>query len=171
MRKIQFVWLIPILVISLAVAYLYPISGEENREVTIPTDQVNGYKWILNSFVIDGKDVQIIDKSGISIQFDEADVRGSSGCNTYFASYEMSGEYQWFGKAVPDQVEEQIGTGGSISIGAIANTEMACMEPKIMEQETQFLTTLNEVTEFQATASTLKLFNEAKQITLIFELE
>jgi len=171
MEKRKFIWLIPVFAISLTVAFLYPISGEEQSEVNIPVDEIYGYRWILHSFVIDGEEIQIIDNSGISIQFDEENLLGSSGCNTYFGDYDISGEYQIFAKSDPDQDEEQIGIGGTISLDSIASTEMACVKPGIMEQESQFLSVLNEVTEFEATELTLKLFNEDQQIVIIFEQE
>ena len=62
--------------------------------------------------------------SEITANFDEdGRMSGSAGCNTYNASYEA--------------------TEDTISIGVIASTEMACMDPEgVMDQEVLYLAAL-----------------------------
>ncbi len=171
MQQRKLVWLIPIVVIGLIIAYVYPIGVTENREPPIQTEQLFGQQWILQSLVIDGQEVTLSANTRITIQFDEdRTATGSGGCNTFFGDeYQVSGEYQIVAKTV--QGEEQIGVGGSMSLGPIARTEMACLEPDLMEQENQFFTALNQVTSFQVTTESLKLTSQDEQTSLNFGVE
>ena len=62
----------------------------------------------------------------INIEFKDGEVHGSSGCNSYFGRYEIK--------------------GNEISIGMLASTEMACLDPEgLMVQEQDYLSFLAEV--------------------------
>lgn len=88
-------------------------------------DKLDGTKWILlfirKSTPISGRN--------ITIQFEGGQVRGSSGCNTYFGEYKSK--------------------GAEISFSQLAATEMACLDPQgIMEQEQDYLAFLSEVVAY-----------------------
>lgn len=85
-----------------------------------------------------------------SAEFAEDQISGSTGCNTYFGTYEVSGD--------------------ELSIGAIAVTEMWCMEPEdVMDQEQAFLAALASVTSYRLAGERLELLDDTGQATLVFE--
>jgi heat shock protein HslJ len=76
----------------------------------------------------------------VTIAFRDGEVSGSAGCNSYFGSYAVQG-------------------ADGLRFPTIANTEMACLEPAgIMEQETEYLTTLREATRFHLSDGQLEIF-------------
>jgi len=65
----------------------------------------------------------------VTIEFENWEVRGSAGCNSYFGSYDVKGD--------------------RISFDMLAMTEMACLEPEgLMDQEQAYLQFLSEVESF-----------------------
>ena len=86
--------------------------------------------WVLKEYGEKGALQPVLEGSEITATFDstEGQLTGSAGCNSYFASYEVA-------TAAILQ--------GSITIGTIGNTEMYC--EGLMDQETAFLTLLDEV--------------------------
>ncbi len=70
--------------------------------------------------------------------FELGTVSGSTGCNSYSGEYSIDGD--------------------SMSIGPVAATERACMDPPgIMEQESVFLRILSAVTKFEVSGNELRL--------------
>ena len=97
-----------------------------------PTSTLERNEWSLDSFGEQNSPEQVLDGSEITATFDKrkGEVSGSSGCNTYFASYEIN--------------------GNNLSISNLAWTEMACLSPAgVMEQEQEFLSLLADVESFQ----------------------
>jgi heat shock protein HslJ len=65
-------------------------------------------------------------------------VTGSSGCNTYFVSYELDGQ--------------------TLTIGQAGMTEMFCAEPEgIMDQEAEYLAALSRATTYTIVGDRLQL--------------
>ena len=101
-------------------------------------------KWSLNSYGEQNNPEQVLDGTEITATFDKGkgEVRGSSGCNTYFASYEID--------------------GNNLSISNLAWTERACLSPVgIMEQEQDFLSLLadSESSQVDDTSLTISCSN------------
>lgn len=70
---------------------------------------------------------------------------GSSGCNTYRGSYEVSGEYHVF-------------DGQAIEVSTFDVTEMACPSPEgIMEQEAAYLEALGSAGVWRSVGASLEL--------------
>lgn len=70
---------------------------------------------------------------------EDGEISGSAGCNRYTASWEVAG------------IE--------ITIGPIAATERACLEPEgIMEQEMRYLTALSQATRYAVGIDSLDVF-------------
>ena len=72
----------------------------------------------------------------IDLRFDTQNVSGSAGCNTYGGGFQA--------------------IGGSISIGPLHSTQMAC-EKHVMAAEAAYLRALESSTAYHATHSTLHL--------------
>lgn len=86
----------------------------------------------------------------VTLQFDNGEAGGNSGCNSYGGDYTAS----------PD---------GDLAFGDLVQTLMACMEPEgIMEQEQAFMTALRQTVAFRLADGRLELLNEAGETTLIF---
>jgi heat shock protein HslJ len=91
--------------------------------------------------------------SEITATFDEeGNLSGSSGCNNYSTTYEVSG----------DQM--------TIS-GPIASTMMMCPAPGVMEQEAEYLAALETVSSYRIEAKQLTLFNAQGQAILNFAVQ
>ncbi len=83
-----------------------------------------------------------IENTMITAQFQNGQLTGSSGCNPYTGSYEKS--------------------GGSLSIGSIAVTELHCDQPNgVMEQERGYLTVLPSATSYRIENGALQLIDAA----------
>ncbi len=95
--------------------------------------------------------VSLVSGSKITATFGEdGQVTGSASCNNYFGSYTVDGE--------------------NITIGPLANTEMACMEPEgIMEQETAFLQALPTAATYSIQVDTLELRTADGALVALFQ--
>jgi heat shock protein HslJ len=78
----------------------------------------------------------------VTIDFGEASVEGSGGCNTYGGSYTASED--------------------SLSLSGLYWTERACMQPEgIMEQEQAYFQALNTVASYRVDAERLEVYDRA----------
>lgn len=85
----------------------------------------------------------------ISIEFARYKISGSSGCNRYFASYQLMGE-------------------GIVQISQTGLTMMACPE-KITVQEHQYLKNLADINFYQFQDDKLQFLDAQRQVRLIFQ--
>lgn len=97
------------------------------------SDRLAGSEWGMT-----GKDKPFV-------QFgSEGKLAGNAGCNNFFGSYEVAAD-------------------GSIAIGPLGSTRMACPEPE-MAQEMQFLDMLQGVKRFERDGRKLALMDDAGKI-------
>lgn len=158
--------LIPIIIAGLFVAlFVYPI-GVSQDSTTQPL-QLAAAEWSLQSLVNNGQTVPLLDGFEITIQFDaeEEVASGSGGCNSFFGEYEITIDSEI--SEVEDGVEVPIEVGGSFVLNNIAHTEIGCVEPGRMEQEGEFFASLREVTRFEVTADSLKLFSQDEPSSIL----
>jgi heat shock protein HslJ len=107
---------------------------------------LQGTQWALATL---GGESPLPDKAP-SAEFSEDQISGSTGCNTYFGTYEASGD--------------------ELSVGAVAVTEMWCMEPEgVMDQEQAFLAALASVSSYRLAGERLELQNSTGETVLTFE--
>ena len=107
---------------------------------------LQGTQWAL---VTMGGESPLPDRAP-SAEFAEDQMSGSTGCNTYFSTCEVDGD--------------------DLTLGAIAVTEMWCMEPEdVMDQEQAFLAALASVTSYRLAGERLELLDDTGQATLVFE--
>jgi heat shock protein HslJ len=134
--------------------------------------QLTQPQWILAELINDGQTILLSAPERVSIDFEEnGSVSGTSTCNLFSSQYTITVEYSISGQ-VAGGVEEEMGVGGTIAFGQIAQTERACLESELMEEEDNFLRALGQSTQFQVTSETLKLFdsNEPASILVSFEI-
>lgn len=99
------------------------------------TDPLDGTLWILTAY----RKMQPIDGSTITATFQNGEIKGSAGCNSYFASYQIK--------------------GNEIAMGVIGQTEMACLDPEgVMEQESNIMEFLRDAQEFLLANGQLQIF-------------
>lgn len=108
--------------------------------------------WVLVNY-FNGADaiVSVILDTEITARFEDGQVSGSAGCNTYSAGYELD--------------------GNDISIGPAASTQIFCGEPEgVMDQELAYLTALQSATTFEmGVDGQLTFFNAEGNIVLTFQ--
>ena len=108
--------LVAVVVLLSACAGILPGSG----------DPLEGTSWRLNTL----GGASLLPGTEITLTFEEGQVRGSSGCNTYGGSYRVDDD--------------------KISMTDLYNTEMACMDPQgVMDQETEYLELLRDAQAFE----------------------
>jgi heat shock protein HslJ len=121
---------ISIIIIILAA----PVSACTTRNQAAQVE-LEDSTWVLtsleNSHPIDGRQ--------LTIQFENGQVSGNAGCNSYGGSYTIKAD--------------------EISFDAIFSTEMACLEPEgLMKQEQAYLGLLQAASRFEATEGELRVF-------------
>jgi heat shock protein HslJ len=98
------------------------------------SDPLQGTSWTLMAY----RKTTPIPGTTLTATFEDGQVHGSAGCNTYRGPYEVDGD--------------------KIAVGVLAITEMGCLEPEgVMEQETLFM-------EFLRDAQSYRLDEERLQI-------
>ncbi len=107
---------------------------------------IEGKQWCLVSYGDKNAPQDVLPERFITAQFLDGKVKGSTGCNNYFASYKID--------------------MGTIKIGAISVTEKYCFPDDVMQQERVFLSALESTESF-------KIWNETLEIkyqngTLVF---
>jgi heat shock protein HslJ len=88
--------------------------------------------WLLESYGTPADSKAVLADSTIAVVFNagKREVSGSTGCNTYLASYKID--------------------GNNLSISNLAWTERACLSPAgVMDQEREFLSLLSDARSFQ----------------------
>lgn len=101
-------------------------------------DDLEGENWIVEALTIEGTSTAPIPGTELSAFFDDGELGGVAGCNTFFGGYETD--------------------AGSIVVGPIASTMAFCSEPEgIMEQEIAYLALLGQVDGFARDGNSLTL--------------
>ena len=99
------------------------------------SDPLDGTSWVLMAY----RKTRPISGTTMTATFEDGQVHGSAGCNSYSGSYQVSGD--------------------TITVGAIAITEMACLEPEgVMEQELLFVGFLTDARTFRLADGQLQTF-------------
>jgi len=105
--------------------------------------------WALESGTLNGEAVPVLDDHPITLVFTEDGVGGTSACNSYFGSYDI--------------------TSGEITFSDLGQTMMACEPEEVMESEAKYLEALALVETFSATDDTLTLTGDGAE--LVFAVE
>jgi heat shock protein HslJ len=106
---------------------------------------LEGTQWVLLAY----RKTSPIEGTEITATFEDGQIAGSAGCNSYFGAYEAR--------------------GGDINIGPIAQTEMACMDPVgVMDQETEYLGYLSQAQTFRFDGAQLLIYwDEHEALTFL----
>ncbi|MFC2038011.1 META domain-containing protein [Chloroflexota bacterium] len=97
-------------------------------------DALDGTSWTLMAY----RKTRPIPGTTLTATFEDGEVHGSAGCNSYGGPYQVSGD--------------------SIAVGVLAITEMGCMEPEgVMEQETMFVEYLRDAQNYRLVDGQLQI--------------
>ena len=108
---------------------ILPILTACTNSSTSPVNPLDGTQWNLIFY----RKSAVIPGTQITAQFQNGEVNGTAGCNSYFGIYQVEGD--------------------SISFDQIGMTEMYCMDPEgVMEQETFYLQALAVAQGYEITA-------------------
>lgn len=103
--------------------------------------------WILTALTVDGEVVPLPDDElAMTIQLGE--ISGTLGCNSFFGQIDAADD-------------------GSLTIGAIGQTEMACMEPGRMELESAYGQALGSVTSWTVDPAGMTFSGTATEIRYV----
>ena len=92
----------------------------------------------------------LIEDTLITLQFENFQASGSSGCNRYNTSFERSGTY--------------------LNFGIVTSTAMECEEPEgVLAQESEYYTALERVAAFQVENQQLHLFDNSGSLLLVYD--
>lgn len=127
----------------LVLCLIFPLaacSSNAQDEVALP-----GTSWRLLTYQL----AQPIERTTITLTFEEETLGGSAGCNQYGGGYQLEGSL--------------------ITIRRLRTTTMFCMGPAgVMEQESMFLQLLQSVNRLELQGGQLHLSGPDDQ-TLVFE--
>jgi len=123
------------------------LSWAACRRASTPTNgTLEGTSWTLIAY----RKTRPIAGTTITAMFQDGQVSGSAGCNSYRGPYTVS--------------------GSGISVGALASTKIACLDPEgAMAQETLFLELLQKAQTFRLSDGQLQVFFSEHE-ALTFEL-
>jgi heat shock protein HslJ len=159
--------LLPVLILGGIFALLYPFEEILDGGSPVDISPLYGSKWTLQSLTLDRIIINLSNMATINIEFDDEGVaKGSGGCNTFSAKYQLSDKYEINATTVQDDIE--MGAGGTISIIQLTHTERACVEPDLMTQENQYFSALGIISSFEVIPVNLKLSSEDGKSVLIF---
>jgi len=108
-------------------------------------DPLDGTSWVLTAY----RKTRPIPETTITATFEDGQVRGSAGCNSYGGSYQVSDD--------------------TITVGQVAITEMACLEPEgAMDQELVFVEFLTDAQTFRLADGQLQIFrSDGEALTFV----
>ena len=127
-----------------AIATLETACGPIQNSAAVG-ESLDGRSWILFAY----RKTKPLAGTEITASFEDGQITGAAGCNSYFGSYEVA--------------------GGAISIGTVGSTEMACMDPEgVMEQEQEYLEHLSDAQRFQLDGDQLTIYwDEHEALTFV----
>lgn len=137
-----------VLGLSILLAVVLPLMSfaQDDMEWTL-----EGNLWALVSYVnADGDVVNVLPGTQVTLELNEGQVGGSSGCNHYFGSYTLDGQ--------------------NLTFSQTGSTMMACMPEDRMEQEAAYLAALIQVASYRISGTQLDLLDAAGETVLAFEL-
>jgi heat shock protein HslJ len=120
------------------------LSGEDGTDLLVfnPTQHASleNTDWKLTGYLRGTGFVSLVIGTEISATVSDGQISGSAGCNSYFGSANVDSD--------------------QISISGVGNTEMWCESPEgAMDQETDFLSALQNAVSFKIEAQRLTIFN------------
>jgi heat shock protein HslJ len=128
---------------------LVEVASRTQAPAEVAAEGPEGTTWTLDSYVNgEGQLVDVLPDTEITAEFQDGQIRGNAGCNTYFGSYQVD--------------------GNSLSIGPVAMTEMYCFPEELMAQETDYLAALGNAASYQVAEGQLHILDAGGQTILAY---
>jgi heat shock protein HslJ len=112
---------------------------------------LTGSQWVLGGIAQGDAVVNIWIDSDITAEFKDGNMGGSSGCNSYSASYETD--------------------GATLTLGPVISTLMACAEEERNQRESEFQTALANVAQYEIRRNTLTLMDADGNLVMTFQTQ
>ncbi|MFC2008960.1 META domain-containing protein [Chloroflexota bacterium] len=139
--------LITVATLLAATGCLPDMPGEAPPGDQMEQPPLEDSSWALEAFGQPGNLTPAIAGKEPTIDFDSDELSGSAGCNSYFGSY-TSDKY------------------GALEVSQLGNTEMACMEPGVMQQEQFFLDALRLAESYRVVKGKLRVVGGGNLLVL-----
>lgn len=126
-------------------------NGTENGTGTEgdAVDNLAGTQWVLESFGAPGAETAVVGEMPVTLEFsNDGQVSGNGGCNSYSGAY---------------QIQE-----GTLMLGEVISTLMACVDTALMDQEILYLDALQTVSDFTIDGDHLTITYDEGQGALNF---
>ncbi|HEY1389223.1 MAG TPA: META domain-containing protein [Ktedonobacterales bacterium] len=135
--------------VALVVAVIVLIAQPAGSHAATPAT-LTGHTWTLTRLVVDGDELILSSDTPITLSVQEQDhsLSGNSGCNTYGASYTL--------------------TGDQIHITDLRSTLVFCDDAGVMEREFAYTQALQRVESLHIDGDTLTLEGANGQIFMTF---
>jgi len=107
-------------------------------------DTLDGTSWTVTEM----GGTPLVEGSAITVQFNDGQIGGSAGCNSYGGTYEITEE--------------------GVQVSDLASTLMACTDEGIMEQEQRFLDAVQNIDSFNVSGDQLSITSaDGTEIVLV----
>ena len=129
---------IPLLPVLVGIMILIPLLVVAGCTGQAPAPRLEGTGWTLTGYMDKGTMTQPLSGTKVTLDFsNDGQISGNAGCNHYFASSTLKGT--------------------TITIGPGGSTEMYCVTPGVMDQESAYLSLLSQAKIITLTVDTLIL--------------
>ncbi len=129
-----------------------PSPSSPSPETSNATVPLEGTNWTLISLLTEERITNVLPNTTITAVFSDGNVTGSSGCNDYSAQYNVSGR-------------------DTITFASLRSTLMYCSDPGVMEQETAYISLLQNTTAYTINGDALSFLNEMGRVQLFLKAE
>lgn len=129
-------------------ALMLTVAGCTSEDPS-PPDQIDltDTEWVLDAYGDPGNLTAALPGHQPTISFGDDNVSGFTGCNVYGGDYASSMD-------------------GTIEFGMLIQTEMACPEPGVMEQEAAFMDALRLAQRYEYTDAQLHITGDGGLLVL-----
>lgn len=126
-----------------------PLPEEPGAVAPGGDNELANTSWLLVSFGATGSDMPVLEETTITLEFESAtQLGGSGGCNSYGADYTAH--------------------NGTITVGEVVSTLMACVEEGVTEQEQDYLAALSAAEEYELAGDQLTIWYNGGAGVLIY---
>ena len=133
----------------LAMAACTPSGSAGDVEPDVESGaSLEGTSWVLDEFGPENELTAVLPNTPITLNFADGGINGAAGCNSYFAEVTFEGD-------------------GTLSVGLVGSTLMACLDEEVMQQESDFLAMLAEVTGYTLRGNRLTLHTENGSLAFV----
>ena len=93
--KKNFIWI----AVGILMIILPTLAACDNTSSS-PDDPLNGTQWNLIFY----RKTSVIEGTKITVKFDNGEINGTAGCNSYFGSYQVEGDKITFGSIAKNPI-------------------------------------------------------------------